>query len=121
MQPALLIRLRPRGPWRPGSPEREQDRADRLYGSDRLYSAVSLAMLQLGWLDEWLKDTARASHPAVAFGSLFPYQSETLFAPPPATLWPPATHLVSPQSGISRQNPMARRPVCSARGHRVSR
>jgi CRISPR type III-A-associated RAMP protein Csm4 len=94
MQPALLIRLRPAGPWRTGSAEGGHDRADTLYRSDCLFSAVSLAMQQVGWLEEWLETTARSSRPAVTFSSLFPYQAETLFAPPPATLWPPATHLV---------------------------
>lgn len=94
MQPALLIRLRPLGPWRSGSAEGGYDRADTLYRSDRLYSAVSIAMQQLGWLDEWLEATARSMRPSVVFTSLFPYQAEMLFAPPPATLWPPATHLV---------------------------
>lgn len=94
MQPALLTRLRPLGPWRSGSLERGADGAGALFPSDRLYSAVSLAMQQLGWLEQWLDASARAAHPAVAFSSLFPAQRETLFAPPPATLWPPETNLV---------------------------
>ena len=47
-------------------------------------------MLHLGHLDDWLDATARASNPAVVFSSLFPFQADTLFAPPPQTLWPPA-------------------------------
>lgn len=94
MQSALLIRLRPLGPWRTRSSDAAYDRAEPLYRSDRLYSAVSLAMQQLGWLEEWLEATARSERPRVAFSSLFPYQGETLFAPPPATLWPPPSHLV---------------------------
>jgi CRISPR/Cas system CSM-associated protein Csm4 (group 5 of RAMP superfamily) len=94
MQPALLIRLRPLGPWRTGSPDGAYDRAEPLFRSDRLYSAVSLAMQQLGWLEEWLEVTSRSARPRVAFSSLFPFQTETLFAPPPATLWPPPSHLV---------------------------
>jgi CRISPR type III-A-associated RAMP protein Csm4 len=94
MQPALLIRLRPLGPWRSGSSDGADHRADALYASDRLYSAVSLAMQQLGWLQEWLEATARAERSAAAFSSLFPFQADTLFAPPPATLWPPPPHLV---------------------------
>ncbi len=100
MQPAVLIRLRPRGPWRYGPGNGGQDRVDTLYRSDRLYSAVTIAMRQLGFLEEWLDATARASRPAVAFSSLFPYQAETLFAPPPASLWPPPSSLVSAPSPV---------------------
>jgi len=90
MPSALLIRLRPAGPWRYGPGDGAHDRVDSLYRSDRLFSAVSQAMLRLGQLDEWLDATARAPHPAVVFSSLFPFQADTLFAPPPQTLWPPA-------------------------------
>ncbi|MGA7411059.1 MAG: hypothetical protein WBW33_11275, partial [Bryobacteraceae bacterium] len=90
MSSALLIRLRPAGPWRYGPGDGARDRVDSLYRSDRLFSAVSQAMLHLGHLDAWLDATARASHPAVVFSSLFPFQADTLFAPPPQTLWPPA-------------------------------
>ncbi len=90
MSSALLIRLRPAGPWRYGPGDGARDRVDALYRSDRLFSAVSQAMLHLGHLDDWLEATARASHPAVVFSSLFPFQADTLFAPPPQTLWPPS-------------------------------
>jgi CRISPR type III-A-associated RAMP protein Csm4 len=43
----------------------------------------------LGLLEAWLEATARAESPKVVFSSLFPFQAETLFAPPPATVWPP--------------------------------
>jgi CRISPR type III-A-associated RAMP protein Csm4 len=89
MSSALLIRLRPAGPWRYGPGDGARDRVDSLYRSDRLFSAVSQAMLRLGHLDEWLDSTARAARPAVVFSSLFPFQADTLFAPPPQTLWPP--------------------------------
>ncbi len=89
MQPALLIRLRPAGPWRFGPGDGALDRTDTLYRSDRLYSAVALAMQRLGWLEEWLDATARASQPAITFSSLFPFQGDTLFAVPPALFWPP--------------------------------
>ncbi|MGA8028706.1 MAG: hypothetical protein WB992_16295 [Bryobacteraceae bacterium] len=100
MQPALLIRLRPTGAWRYGPGEGGHDRLDALYRSDRVYSAVTLALRQLGFLDEWLEATARASSPAVAFSSLFPFQADVLFAPPPSTLWPPPTSLVSAPSPV---------------------
>ena len=97
MQPALLIRLRPTGPWRFGPGDGGEDRSDTLYRSDRVFSAATLAMRQLGLLEEWLEATARAAAPEVVFSSLFPYQGDTLFAPPPATMWPPdASLLVAP-------------------------
>lgn len=76
---------------------------DTLYRSDRFYSAVCLAMQQLGFLEEWLRETARASNPVVAFTSLFPYQGDTLFAAPPASHWPPPSSLVSAPSPGSRR------------------
>lgn len=100
MQPALLIRLRPLGPWRYGPGDGGHDRIDSLYRSDRLYSAVTLAMGQLGFMDEWLDATARAAVPAVAFSSLFPFQGDTLFAMPPSTLWPPPSNLVNTPSPV---------------------
>ena len=100
MQPAVLIRLRPSGPWRYGPGDGGEDRVDAMFRSDRLYSAVTIAMKQLGFLEEWLDATARAVTPAVAFSSLFPFQAETLFAPPPATLWPPPTSLVTTTSPV---------------------
>jgi CRISPR type III-A-associated RAMP protein Csm4 len=100
MQRAVLIRLRPSGPWRYGPGDGGQNRVDTLFRSDRLYSAVTLAMRHLGFLEEWLDATARNSTPAVAFSSLLPYQAETLFAPPPATLWPPPSASVSTSSPV---------------------
>jgi CRISPR type III-A-associated RAMP protein Csm4 len=99
-QPAVLIRLRPTGPWRSGPGDGGHDRLDALYRSDRLYSAVTLAMQRLGWLEPWLEATARAANPGVAFSSLFPFQGDTLFAPPPATLWPPPSSLVTASSPV---------------------
>src|SRR5690348_1090815 len=98
MQPALLTRLRPTGPWHYGPGEGGQDAVDALYRSDRLFSAVTLAIQQLGHLEEWLDATAGSSAPAVAFSSLFPFQGDTLFVPPPATLWPPPSNLVTSPS-----------------------
>lgn len=95
MQPAVLIRLRPIGPWRYGPGDGAHDRVDTVYRSDRVFSAVTVAMQQLGFLEEWLDATARAAVPAVVFGSLFPYQGDTLFATPPASVWPPPTTQLS--------------------------
>jgi CRISPR type III-A-associated RAMP protein Csm4 len=100
MQSALLIRLRPLGPWRYGAGDGGDNRLDTLYRSDRLYSAVTLAMRQLGHLEEWLQATAHAAAPAVVFGSLFPFQGDVLFAAPPATLWPPPANLVASPSPV---------------------
>lgn len=99
MQQALLIRLRPTGPWRYGPGEGGLDRVDTLYRSDRVYSAVTLAMRDLGFLEEWIQTTAHGSSP-VAFSSLFPFQGESLFAIPPATAWPPAPALVNTPSPV---------------------
>src|SRR5579875_3401792 len=81
MQSAMLIRLRPRGPWRYGPGDGAPDRVDVTFRSDRLYSALTLAMRQLGFLEPWLDATARADTPPFAWSSLFPFQGDTLFAP----------------------------------------
>jgi len=87
---ALLIKLRPTGPWRIGPDSGDRDRVDRVYHSDSLYSAVSGAMARLGELDAWLDATARAaSEPAVRFSSCFPFYAETLYVVPPRNVWPP--------------------------------
>lgn len=86
---ALLIKLRPTGPWRIGPDSGDRDRVDRIYHSDSLYSAVSGAMARLGELDAWLDATARASEPAVRFSSCFPFYGDTLYVVPPRNLWPP--------------------------------
>ena len=95
MQPAVLIRLRPTGPWRFGPADGARDRTDTLYSNDRLYSAVTLAMQRLGLLEEWLDATARTRRPAVAFTSCFPFQGDTHFIAPPCNVWPPPAALVS--------------------------
>ncbi|HVO96704.1 MAG TPA: type III-A CRISPR-associated RAMP protein Csm4 [Bryobacteraceae bacterium] len=87
--PALLIKLRPTGPWRIGPDSGDRDRVDRVYHSDSLYSAVCGAMSQLGDLDGWLEATARAAEPAVRFSSCFPFYGETLYVVPPRNVWPP--------------------------------
>ena len=76
-----------------------RDRVDALYRSDRLFSALTLAMQRLGYLNDWLNATARSAEPAASFGSLFPYQGDTLLAIPPATLWPPpSTQVTAPNA-----------------------
>ena len=90
MNPGFIVRLQPRGPWRFGPQSGTRDRVDRIFHSDSLYSAVTLAMLQLGDLAEWVAATADAASPAVQFSSCFPYQGNTLYIVPPTSVWPPA-------------------------------
>lgn len=100
MQPALLIRLRPTGPWRYGPSDGGHDRTDTLYRSDRLFSALTIAAKQLGFLDEWLDATVRTGEPAFSLSSLFPFGSDALYAPPPATLWPPPASIITSPSPV---------------------
>jgi CRISPR type III-A-associated RAMP protein Csm4 len=99
MQPAVVIRLRPAGPWRCGVGI-GQGQVESAFRSDRLYSAVTLAMQRLDLLGDWLEVTALSQTPAVVFSSLFPFQGDTLFAPPPATLWPPPANLLTSASPV---------------------
>ncbi len=99
MQPAVVIRLRPLGPWRCGVGI-GQGQVESAFRSDRLYSAVTLAMQHLDLLSEWLEATALSPTPAVVFSSLFPFQGDTLFAPPPATVWPPPASLLTSPSPV---------------------
>jgi CRISPR type III-A-associated RAMP protein Csm4 len=99
MQPAVVIRLRPLGPWRCGVGI-GQGQVESAFRSDRVYSAVTLAMQRLDLLSEWLEATALSSTPAVVFSSLFPFQGDTLFAPPPATVWPPPANLLTSPSPV---------------------
>jgi CRISPR-associated protein Csm4 len=89
MLAALRIRLRPTTPWRVGPDTGARDQADSVYHSDGLYSAVCSAFGRFDWLEEWLEATAKAADPAVRFTSAFPFLDETLFVPPPMTVWPP--------------------------------
>ncbi|MBM3774299.1 MAG: hypothetical protein FJW37_03965 [Acidobacteria bacterium] len=89
MAPALLVRLRPAGPWRIGPDSGDRARVDAVYHSDSLYSAVSGAFARLGLLEEWLSATARnRSGSEVRLSSCFPFQGASLL-PAPQTLWPP--------------------------------
>jgi CRISPR type III-A-associated RAMP protein Csm4 len=92
MNPGLIVRLRPAGPWRIGPASGARNGIDPIFHSDSLYSALTHAMAQLGSLEEWIAATAapEEGEPAVRFSSCFPYQRDVLFAPPPRTLWPPA-------------------------------
>ncbi len=88
MNPGFVVRFRPLGPWRPGNGG-ARDRVDDMFHSDSLFSAVTQAMMRLGELDAWLAATVQAPSAAVRLSSLFPYLDETLFVPPPKSLWPP--------------------------------
>jgi CRISPR type III-A-associated RAMP protein Csm4 len=97
MNPGLVVKLRPAGPWRIGTDSGARNRVDLIYHSDSLYSAVASAMARLGRLDEWLdatariRATARNSAPAVSFSSCFPFLDEIDFVVPPRTIWPPTS------------------------------
>ena len=52
MNPGLVVKLRPAGPWRIGPDSGARNRVDFIYHSDSLYSAVTSAMARLGSLDE---------------------------------------------------------------------
>jgi CRISPR type III-A-associated RAMP protein Csm4 len=98
MNPGLVVKLRPAGPWRIGPDSGARNRVDIVYHSDSLYSAVTGAMLRLGALEEWLDATARSGNPAVCFGSCFPFVDEIGFVMPPRTVWPPQ----SPSASAAR-------------------
>jgi CRISPR type III-A-associated RAMP protein Csm4 len=91
MNPGLVVKLRPAGPWRIGTDSGARNRVDTVYHSDSLYSAVASAMARLGSLDEWLAATARNGAPAVSFSSCFPFLDEIGFVIPPRTIWPPTS------------------------------
>jgi CRISPR type III-A-associated RAMP protein Csm4 len=91
MNPGLVVKLRPAGPWRIGTDSGARNRVDTVYHSDSLYSAVASAMARLGSLDEWLDATARNGAPAVSFSSCFPFLDEIDFVVPPRTIWPPTS------------------------------
>jgi CRISPR type III-A-associated RAMP protein Csm4 len=95
MNPGLVVKLRPSGPWRIGSDSGARNRVDTIYHSDSLYSAVSSAMARLGSLEDWLDATARAAAPAVCFSSCFPFLDEIGFIVPPRIIWPPAAAGIS--------------------------
>src|SRR4051794_9613484 len=100
MQQAVVIRLRPLGPWRFGAGDCGQDQVDSIFRSDRLFSALTLAMQQLDLMSEWLDATALSSTPAVTISSLFPYQGDIQFVPPPAVLWPPQPSQLTSSSPV---------------------
>jgi CRISPR type III-A-associated RAMP protein Csm4 len=90
MNPALLIRLRPVTPWRIGPDHGTLEHSEAILHSDALYSALTLAFDQLGWMEEWLNGTAQPfAEPAVKLTSCFPYQRGLLYVAPPESLWPP--------------------------------
>jgi CRISPR type III-A-associated RAMP protein Csm4 len=91
MNPALLIKLRPTGPWRIGPDSGARNQVDAIYHSDTLYAAVTSAMLRLGQLEDWLGATAANGTPALCFSSCFPFLAEIAFVVPPRTIWPPSS------------------------------
>ncbi|HWB99828.1 MAG TPA: hypothetical protein VG672_24140 [Bryobacteraceae bacterium] len=90
MNPGLVVKLRPTGPWRVGPDSGARNRVDSIYHSDALYGAVTSAMLKMGLLEEWLDATARnVQAPAVTFSSCFPFLDAIGFVVPPRSIWPP--------------------------------
>lgn len=89
MQPGLVVRFRPAGPWRLGPDTGASEAVDTLLHSDSLFSALTQAMARLGLLEQWLAETIGAEGPAVRLSSCFPYMDEIHLIVPPATLWPP--------------------------------
>ncbi len=89
MNPGLVVKLRPSGPWRIGPDSGARNRVDAIYHSDSLYSAVTSAMARLGMMEEWLQATVPGQAPAVCFSSCFPYLDEMSLVVPPRTVWPP--------------------------------
>jgi CRISPR type III-A-associated RAMP protein Csm4 len=98
MNPGLVVKLRPAGPWRIGPDSGARNRVDAIYHSDSLYSAVTSAMSRMGSLSAWLDATARSQTPAVCFSSCFPFLDDIGFVVPPRTIWPPT----SPQAMSAR-------------------
>jgi CRISPR type III-A-associated RAMP protein Csm4 len=91
MNPGLIVKLRPAGPWRSGPDSGARNRVDPMYHSDSLYAAVTSAMATLGVRDAWLDATARrVEGSAIRFSSCFPFLGETAFIVPPRSIWPPA-------------------------------
>lgn len=91
MNPGLVVKLRPAGPWRIGPDSGARNRVDVIYHSDSVYAAVTGALARLGSLEEWLGATARHRPPAVCFSSCFPFLDEIGFVVPPRTIWPPTS------------------------------
>jgi CRISPR type III-A-associated RAMP protein Csm4 len=91
MNPGLVVKLRPSGPWRIGPDSGARNRVDVIYHSDSLYSAVAGAMSRMGSLTDWLDATARSQTPAVCFSSCFPFVEDIGFVVPPRTIWPPTS------------------------------
>ena len=90
MNPGLVVKLRPTGPWRSGPDSGARDEVDPLYHSDTLYAALAWAMGSLGRLDAWLDATARNPQgPAVSVSSMFPFLDDIDFVVPPRSVWPP--------------------------------
>ena len=69
MNPGLVVKLRPSGPWRIGPDSGARNRVDVIYHSDSLFSAVTSAMGRMGRLEEWLQATVHGPAPAVCFSS----------------------------------------------------
>jgi CRISPR type III-A-associated RAMP protein Csm4 len=89
MPAALLVRFNPTTPWRPGSAAGSRNGVQLPIGSDTLFAALTLAMRDLGQMEEWLAAATAEAGAAVRLSSMFPFGGRHLFVTPPANLWPP--------------------------------
>lgn len=90
MNAALVVRIRPSGPWRFGPESGSRQETADIGRSDSLFGALSSAMRKLGEGDEWFAASAAAERPELAISSAFPLLGRTHYVVPPFTLWPPA-------------------------------
>ena len=99
MNPGLVVKLRPSGPWRIGPDSGARNRVDVIYHSDSLYSAVTCGHGAAGFARGVAGRHRRATaEPAVCFSSCFPFLDDIAFVVPPRTVWPPA----SPSGDVRR-------------------
>jgi CRISPR type III-A-associated RAMP protein Csm4 len=90
MNPGLVVKLRPAGPWRCGPDSGARHRVDPVYHRDSLYAAVTAAVSALGPLEAWLDATARRPQGSgVCFSSCFPFHDDIGYVIPPRSIWPP--------------------------------
>ena len=91
MNPGLVVKLRPSGPWRIGPDSGARNRVDvdlsqrlALFGGHLRHGASGLARGVAGC------HRAHCRSPAVCFSSCFPFLDEIGFVVPPRTIWPPS-------------------------------
>jgi CRISPR-associated protein Csm4 len=83
--PTLLVRFRPRGPWRFGEGGTRES-TDTIGHSDTLHAALGWAARKLDRGAEW-----ESAISGLRVSSMFPFVGRTLYVAPPRTHWPPPT------------------------------